>query len=332
MNLEPIKKQIGIPKYKQIIKSVENAIVNKQMVKGDKLPSISYIQKENKVSRDTVLTALNELKIRGIVESIAGKGYYVLSENINVEKKVFLLFDELNGFKEELYSSFLKNLESNTEVDIYFHHFNHKVFSKLINDNIGGYNSYVVMPANLKNTHQVIERIPKEKVFILDQMHSELSEYAAVYQNFEKDINTNLTKALPLITKYKKLVFLYDEKIQPIGMLKGFETFCHQNNINSEILSTLEDRVLQKGEAYIIPDDRNLIRIIKKIRVQGLAIAQDIGIISYNETLLKEVVEGGITTITTDFNEMGKRLAQMINHKELVQVENINRLIVRQSL
>ncbi|GGF65377.1 GntR family transcriptional regulator [Wenyingzhuangia marina] len=332
MNLEPVKRQIGIPKYKQIIKSVENAITKKEMVKGDKLPSISHIQKVNKVSRDTVLTALNELKTRGIVQSIAGKGYYVLSENIEVEKKVFLLFDELNGFKEELYNSFLSNLEENTNVDIYFHHFNHTVFSKLIYDNIGSYNSYIIMPANLKNTLQVIEKLPKEKVYILDQMHPELSSYAAIYQNFEKDIYTNLIKGLPLIKKYKKLILLFDEKIQPSGMLTGFQLFCNEKNIKSEVINSLQDRVLQKGEAYIIPDDKNLISIIKKNREQGLKISEDIGIILYNETLLKEVVEGGITTISTDFNEMGKRLAQMINYKEQTQVENTNRLILRQSL
>lgn len=332
MDMKPIIKQLGMPKYKQIIESVEKAITEKQLLKGDKLPSISLIQKENKVSRDTVLTALNELKTRGVVQSIAGKGYYVLSEDIDVEKKVFLLFDELNSFKEELYSSFLKNLDKNTKVDIYFHHFNHNVFSKLIYDNIGSYHSYIIMPANLKDTLQVIEKLPQDKVYILDQMHQELSSYAAIYQNFEKDIHTNLVKALPLIKKYNKLVFLFDEKIQPSGMLKGFEFFCEENDINGEVIHLLEDRILQKGEAYIIPDDKNLIRIIKKIREQGLAVSQDIGIISYNETMLKEVVEGGITTISTDFKEMGKRLAQMINYKELTQVENTNRLIIRQSL
>ncbi|MGY5355136.1 GntR family transcriptional regulator [Wenyingzhuangia sp. IMCC45467] len=330
--MEPIKKQLGVPKYKQIIESVEKAIADRVMVKGDKLPSISRIQKENKVSRDTVLTALNELKTRGIVQSIAGKGYYVLSEDINVEKKVFLLFDELNGFKEELYNSFLNNLEENTKVDIYFHHFNHNVFSKLIYDNIGSYHSYIIMPANLGNTLQVIEKLPKEKVYVLDQMHEELSSYAAIYQNFEKDIFSNLTKGLPLIQKYNKLVFLFDEEIQPSGMLKGFQLFCDEKNVNGEVISSLQDRILQKGEAYIIPDDKNLIRIIKKMREQGLKVSQDLGIISYNETLLKEVVEGGITTISTDFNEMGKRLAQMINYKEQVQVENKNHLIIRQSL
>tara|TARA_R110002050_G_scaffold39757_1_gene97433 strand:+ start:7437 stop:7661 length:225 start_codon:yes stop_codon:yes gene_type:complete len=72
--------------------------------------------------------------------------------------------------------------------------------------------------------------------------------------------------------------------------------------------------------------------IIKKIKEDKLTLSKDIGIISYNDTLLKEIVEGGITTISTDFNIMGERLAQMILHKEQLQIENINALILRNSL
>jgi len=48
--------------------------------------------------------------------------------------------------------------------------------------------------------------------------------------------------------------------------------------------------------------------------------------------LLKEIVEGGITTISTDFKEMGKRLAQMIMNKENVKIENPANLMIRKSL
>ena len=83
---------------------------------------------------------------------------------------------------------------------------------------------------------------------------------------------------------------------------------------------------------YLIPDDKNLIKIIKKSKEVKMKLANDIGIISYNDTLLKEIVEGGITTISTDFNKMGARLAEMILKKEQVQIENPSNYIVRKSL
>ena len=89
---------------------------------------------------------------------------------------------------------------------------------------------------------------------------------------------------------------------------------------------------MSKGELYIVLDDKNLIRIIKRIKEQHFILTKDIGLISYNDSLLKEIVEGGITTISTDFNLMGQRLAQMILNKEFAQIENPNRLIIRKSI
>lgn len=327
-----IKNKSGTPKYKQIIAAIENAITSGRLKKGDPLPSINSIKDSNSISRDTVLTAFNELKTRGIVQSVPGKGYYVASEGVNVAQKVFLLFDELNGFKEDLYNSFLNNIGDNVQVDIFFHHFNHDLFSKLIYDNIGNYNYYVIMPANLKNTNQVIEKLPTDKVYILDQMHEDLWSYSAIYQNFQTDIFNNLTKGLSLINKYKKLILLFISDKQPQGMLNGFKQFCKHHKIKHEIIDSLKDQVVTPGDVYVIPDDRNLIRIIKKIKEQQLILGKDIGIISYNDTMLKEIVEGGITTISTDFNKMGARLAHMIINKEQLQIENDNDLILRKSL
>jgi len=332
MNIVSITQKLGKPKYKQIVISIEKAISEGTLKKGDVLPSINSIRDNHGVSRDTVLSAFNELKARGIVKSIVGKGYYVTSENVNVVQKIFLLFDEFNSFKEDLYNAFISNLDDNVKIDIYFHHFNFEVFSKTISDNIGDYNYYIIMPANFTNTNEVLELLPKERVYILDQTHEDLSHYSAIYQNFEADIFNSLSKGIDLIIKYKKLILLFSEDKQPSGMLNGFEAFCNKHDINSAVICSLEMEELKHGDVYLIPDDKNLIRILKKIKVANLKLAKDIGVISYNDTLLKELVEGGITTISTDFNNMGERLAQMIRNNEFAQVENPNNLIIRNSL
>ncbi len=332
MEIVSVSKKSSAPKYKQIVNSIEAAIHEGVLRKGDKLPSLNSIRDKHSLSRDTVLMAFNELKSRGIIHSVVGKGYYVLSEDVLVSQKVFLLFDEFNSFKEDLYNSFLNSLGDNVQVDIFFHHFNIEVFSKLIHDNIGAYSFYVIMPANLKGTEYVIDNLPKEKVYILDQMHSELSQYSAIYQNFEKDIYKGLTYGLNDIKRYKKVVLLFSEAKQPQGFLIGFNQFCNQNNIEKEVISSLENRVLNEGEVYIVFDDRNLIRIIKKIKEQQLVLAENIGVISYNDTMLKEIVEGGITTISTDFNLMGEQLAKMILSNEQAQIENPSSLIIRASV
>ena len=332
MSIISVKQNIGTPKYKQIVLSIEDGLLRGVLKKGDKLPSINSIRDKFSLSRDTVLTAFNELKTRGIVESISGKGYYIKSENIAVSQKIFLLFDELNAFKENLYNSFLNGLNSSIRVDIFFHHFNFDVFRSLIYDSIGNYNFYIIMPANLNHAERVINKLPIDKVYILDQTHTRLKQYPAIYQNFEEDIFNSLIEAKPLIVKYNRIVLLFSDKKQPQGMLKGFQKFRRSTEISDEIIITLKDRIPKKGEAYLILDDQSLILLIKKIKAEKLILGKDVGIISYNDTLLKEVVEGGITTISTDFKQMGKRLAQMIINKENLKIENPNALIIRKSL
>ena len=332
MSLISVDAHLGAPKYRQIVTSVEEGLMNGLLKKGDKLPSINSIRNKFSLSRDTVLMAFSELKARGIVESVSGKGYYIKSDNIKIKQKIFVLFDELNAFKEDLYNSFLENLQEDIQVDIFFHHFSFEVFSKHIYDSVGNYNHYVIMPANLPHTNTVIEKLPNEKVFILDQTHEELKHYPSIHQNFQNDIYKSLKQALPRLGKYDKLVLLFPDSKQPLGMLNGFQKFRKETQFNHEVIKTLEGRNLQKGEAYLILDDRDLIVLIKKIKETNLEIGKDIGIISYNDTLLKEIVEGGITTISTDFKLMGKRLAEMIAKNERLQIENPNALIVRNSL
>ncbi|WP_405562404.1 GntR family transcriptional regulator [Polaribacter sp. Asnod6-C07] len=332
MKIVSLKKNIGIPKYKQIVASIEEAISNGLLKKGDQLPSLNAIRDKHKLSRDTVLTAFNELKNRGIIHSIVGKGYYVTSEDILVQQKIFVLFDELNSFKEDLYNSFLENLGDSIQVDIFFHHFNHDVFKKLINDSVGNYSYYVIMPANINNTKAIINSLPDDKVYILDQVPEGLENYPAIYQDFENDIQKGLFTGLHAIRKYEKLVLVFSDYKQPNQLLKGFKSFCNDYKINFEVTESIYKRVPQNGELYLVFEDKDLIKIIKKIKEQKLELTKDIGIISYNDTLLKEVVADGITTISTDFNLMGKTLADMITNNSQTSVANPSKLIFRKSI
>lgn len=332
MSIVRISSKSTKPKYKQIVVSIEEAIESGRLKKGDQLPSLNAIKQRHSVSRDTVLMAFNELKTRGIIESAVGKGYFVLSEAVSVKQKVFLLFDELNGFKEELYNAFVKALQNNARVDIFFHHFNSKVFASLITENAGAYTQYVIMPANLKDTQKVIGILPQDRVYILDQHPEELRHYPGISQNFKKDVFEGLTAAIDLLKKYQQLVLVDSSDRQPRDLIEGFEMFCKMHHKSYEIVSGFQSEFLKRGSLYLILEDRDLIRFIKMAKDQSLTLAKDIGVISYNDTILKEIVGEGIATISTDFKHMGKRLAEMINANEKQQIENPNRFILRTSL
>ena len=132
--------------------------------------------------------------------------------------------------------------------------------------------------------------------------------------------------------KYEKMILIFPGFREPIGMKIGFEQFCHDFNFEYEILTEFKDREINHGEVYLIPNDRDLVRVIEKSESQELKLGQDFGIISYNETPLKKVVANGITTISTNFEAMGKIVALMILNVKREQVENECSLIMRNSL
>lgn len=328
-----IDENTGMPKYQQLVESLILAIQKDKFKKGDKIPSINEVCKEFKLSRDTVLMAYNKLKAMGIIESIPGKGYYINSVSTNFTHKIFVLFDELNAFKENLYNSFIDGLKGNADVDLYFHNFNPKLFKSLISSNKGIYTSYVIMPANLKGTASIIDKLDDSKVFILDQVNEVLAEkYPAVYQDFSADMYNALLSGKDLLEKYDKLILVFPGGIEPIGQKLGFLNYCESENVNHEIISTLKERKIKKGEVYIMPSDNDLVTLIKTCKANKLEIGSDLGIISYNDTPLKEVVCDGVTTISTDFARMGKCIAEMILNNERGLKANPSRLIRRSSL
>jgi len=204
-------------------------IVTGQLKKGDRLPSLNKLRDKHAVSRDTVLMGFNELKHRGLIKSVVGKGYYLTNESIAVKMKIFLLFDEMNSFKEVLYNSFLSQF-TDAQVDVYFHHFNKKLFERLITDAQGNYSHYVIMPANFDQPEEVIDILPADKVFILDQTRDSLRQYPAVYQDFETDIYNGLSAGLKQLKKFEKITLLYTKKNSHINLLTVVNNFARIMN------------------------------------------------------------------------------------------------------
>jgi DNA-binding transcriptional regulator YhcF (GntR family) len=320
------------PKYRQIIDSVYRAIEVHSLRNGDKVPSINEICADFKLSRDTVMVAFNELKAKGVLISQPGKGYYIASTEIKHDERIFVLFDELNAFKEDLYNSLMDSLKGRANVEVFFHHFNYKLFKNLIAESVGKYTAYVIMPATFDNTQHLYSKIPSNKIFILDRLKSDLKRYPVVCQDFESDFYDALVEGYSLLKKYRKLVFVNPGGKEPIERIAAFDRFCSEHKFTCEVVKSLNGIRPSLYEAYFLTSDRDLVELVKIAKYYKYKLGKKFGIVSFNDTMLKEVVGGGITTISTDFVEMGKTLAEMVLERKTGQVRNPSKLIIRNSL
>ena len=88
--------------------------------------------------------------------------------------------------------------------------------------------------------------------------------------------------------------------------------------------------VLHVGDLFITIEEADLVSLVKQVRDKRLKLGRDIGIISYNDTPLKELL--GITVVSTDFDRMGRTAAEIILGKWVDRVKSPFRLIGRDSM
>jgi DNA-binding transcriptional regulator YhcF (GntR family) len=330
-----ISAKSSTPKYEQLVNEIIRHINAKRLLLGDKLPSIHQICNNYDISRDTVVIAYNELKSRGIISPRQGKGFYVSSTTVRSKLKIFLLFDVMNSYKEVLYRSFVNSLGPNYHVDIFFHYYNLKVFEQLITNNQDKYGYYVLMPHFNEDVSGLVNAIPREKLLIIDKDIVSLgADYAAIFQNFERDVYEALREALPLLRKYTNFKFISNHNFQfiPDGMGLGFIKFCREQKIKHKVFESIKASAPARGDAFLVVSDYDLVELLKTSLGRKWELGKDIGILSYDETPLKEILAGGISVISTDFRKMGETAAEMIKSRIYNKTENPYLFLSRSSL
>lgn len=296
---------------------------------GSQLPSVNQLSKEHNLSRDTVFKAFSELKKRGVAESTPAKGYHVANANF----RVFLFLDTYSPFKDVLYNSFVQALPKNYKVDLLFHFYNARLFEQVILDSIGRYNAYVVMNFSNEVFHEVLKKIDNNKLLLLDLGDFEKDGYSYVCQDFGPSVYKCLTEQKQLFTKYTKAyLFFPKDSEHPRITIKYFKKFCKEINLECQVIEKLGDHEPSPGTMYFVIRQKELIEVIKSCKQKELQIGRDIGLLAYNDTPVYEILENGITVISTDFVEMGKKAAQYIASREKICESTQTRLIIRNSL
>lgn len=332
-----IDEQSITPKYVQLINSILKGVEQGNIGKDYQLPSINDLSYELDISRDTAEKAYRQLKQLGVVGSVPGKGYFISKTDVKQSIRVFLIFNKLSTHKKLIYDAFVKTLGDQAAIDFYIYNNDFSLFKKLLQNRREGYTHYVVIPHFLEggdNAHEVINEINEGELILLDKLIPGVKgEYGAVYENFEKDIFNALKEALSNLSNYHTLKLVFPSYTYfPNEILKGFESFCMEYAFQHKVVHKIKDEPITKGDVYINLMEDDLLILLDKIQDTQLEVGKDIGIISYNETPWKRFILDGITTISTDFKQMGEMVANMILQNERKHLEVPFALTLRKSL
>lgn len=325
------------PKYVQLYNSVVEGIRNKDILPGAKLPSIFEVCVEFDVSKGTVERAYELLKEKKIVDSTKGKGFYISDLEIDRQLRVFLLFNKLSAHKKLIYDAFIEQVGIDVPIDFFIYNNDFRLFKNHVLSNGNNYSHYVIITHFFEGGERatdLINTLPKHKLIVLDKLPQGLTgRYSAVYQDFENDLFQALTEALPLLRKYTALNLLFpDYTYHPVAILNGFHRFCSAYGFASQVIPDATTVDIAPGHAFINLVEDDLVMLIKRIKDTSYVVGQQVGILSYNETPLKEVLLDGITVISTDFVQMGYSAAHLVQANTIEHIKNPFQLIVRHSL
>jgi len=320
-------------KHEQLVRGIMEAIDSGDLKVGDQLPSINQMVSEIGFARKTIVKAYEELKDRGLVESKKMKGYFILSQETKITLKIALLLFAFQRFQEDFYNAFRKELGKRFQIDVFFHHNNTSVFETIFNNIRGKYGMYVIAPIPNAAIQLLLEDIDPQKLLVIDRYLSMPKQYSYISQEFEAATYAKLLELLPRIKRFKEFVlFFQEEQDNSKGVLDAFRRFIFDYQIRGQVVPNYKSGKVKKGRLYFCLKDSNLWELLRDCRDKSFVIGKDIGVLSLDDHLAKELVYDGITTISCDFKEMGRKAARHIENQATTQEILPLHLIKRKSL
>jgi len=328
--IKALKSVSGYPKYLKIVDGINAAISDKEFEKGDLLPSVNGLSAELGVARETVVTAYRNLKDRGIISSRQGVGYYIENVDTDQQLRVALVLYAFHSFQEIFYNSFRAALGSKVKIEVFFHHNNPQIYEQIISNIKGKYGMYVVAPIHHIITQKILSDISPNRLLIIDRFEDMGDAYSYIAQEFEQS-TFNILKRLE--SQFKKFdlitLFFKDNSDYPPGIKKAFKRFLKTSKLKGSVKKRYKKSSIQKRNAYITIGDVDLWELLKDAQQLDLKIGKDIGILSSNDSPVKEIICGGITTFFADFDHMAKKAAHFVlnktHTKEILKVEVFRR-------
>ncbi len=341
-NYIQIKDNAGIPKYKQLMKSIIDGIEENTLKIGDKIPSINHVSEEYCLSRSTVEKAYVELRNQKIIKSIKGKGFYIAKTQLQFKKDVLFLVNQIDPYVIRLLNDFTSILGKEAKIDLDTYSGDSSVFKDVLERKKNQYDQLVVL-LNFENGEQdsgqypkdvleTLESISPSKLILVSKARQFSGKLGQVYQDFEGDFYKVLRNGFSNFKTIERLVFIQPDN-SPSFHTKHFEIglkrFCAKYHLEYLIKDKIcGQEALSKKDLYLLFSDLDLIQLIDKVKEQNFVLGEDIDIVSCGDSALKKYL--GISVIEINYEEMAKKVSEMLM-KNLIQTVNVDFIFVKRT-
>lgn len=329
------------PVYAQIVSNIESQIQSGVLKDNDALPSMNDMAALLGISMETVKKAYKQMRDSGMLVSSQGLGYFVHRRDSNAPKKILLLFHRLSSYKLVLYRSIISNLDKKADVTIVLHNQDFSIFENLLNNALDRYDYYIIVPhftsADPTRMAKVISRIPNRKLIILDKdVDGVEGNFGLVTQDFEQDAYDAIKANIDRLRKYSEIrIIAASNSLYHNVILRGLSQALAEGGLRYSASSCFKREDMVKGTLFIVVGghlDTEHFSILRSAKELGFKLGSDIGLLSYNDSPENEFIGDGLASLSTDFEDMGRVAATMINTGVMVKVHNKFNLIPRSTL
>ena len=162
ISLTPIlNEELSVPLYLQLFRYIRNAIVNQDILPGDKLPSLRALSRSLNISVTTVELAYSQLLVEGYINSISRSGYYVSA--VSPGGDAAGLFTPSNSPSDDRPSLSLPFFEKNPDNQVYVDpaSFDFTKWKKCANKILNDYSSLLLVEGDIQGEPPLRDEISR---------------------------------------------------------------------------------------------------------------------------------------------------------------------------
>jgi DNA-binding transcriptional regulator YhcF (GntR family) len=321
----PIDEKGKTPKFLQIVNGIIAQIERGVFQPGDRLPSINETSEEYYLARATVEKAYRNLLRSGYVTSLYRKGFFIAE--IKKVKRVLFLAGKITENNRAIFNAIGEQLGKSYKVDIYAYDYRRDYLVEILEKQANYSHFFVLMPFHWEETEDLqkaLQKIPSERLILLDGTSTATPSHCSFVrfsssEYFREILEQNAT----LFRKYNTLHFVTtDNEYIPTDWYSTFLAFAENHGLESRVLDAADEIPLQKGIAYLLFDDHDLVAAVQETNRKRLTLGKEVGVVSFTDACYKEVFAGGISVIKTDISAISRSLSGIItqNRKQHIRI------------
>jgi len=328
MHLDVINSK-AIPKYRTIYEYYKHGIRSFLFKPGQRIDSITEIQKRFKVSRETAKQVLGMLCDDGLIVKAVGKGSFVA--DINAKKSHWAVIMPFISAQTEhlLYQLQQQALTLGHQLSYYLSYNSATEEVNLVGKAIHeGFQAVVVVPVyNEAENAEFYSKLNSGFTKVILANHTMTGAYGQyVVQSYDLGVRRG-TRYLMQQTN-RDVLFIHDDTFPDKNMVSELmeETFLSSvNPKQKEQKFKVIESVRKLSKAFLIknniggvfcPTDNIAIKVLGRAKEWGLNIPDDLSLVSYGDTELAKYFTPTITSVSGHQERMANLITQLILDKD----------------